>query len=27
MPQVGTLTATEVTCIKDWASGIVAAGP
>ena len=27
MPQVGTLTAAEVKCIKDWASGVVAAGP
>jgi len=27
MPQVGSLNATEVMCIKDWASGIVAAGP
>jgi hypothetical protein len=27
MPMIGVLSATEITCIKDWASGIVAAGP
>jgi hypothetical protein len=27
MPMIGSLSAMELMCIKDWASGVVAAGP
>jgi hypothetical protein len=27
MPMIGTLSATELTCIQQWADGVVAAGP